>query len=180
MTVRMCAFIRAINTGHRRLTNDQVLAPFRALGLDDVGAYQAAGNVAFRSDRDARALEVELSAALSDAFGFDAPTFVRTAGELRARVAEQPFDVEVVAATRGKTQIAFLASEPDEDQVAAAQELVPADDHVAFVGREWFWLPSAGVSDSSLPVSAVERLLGPMTMRTVGTVTRMLARFADR
>jgi uncharacterized protein (DUF1697 family) len=46
---RYYAFLRAINTGNRRLSNEQLLAPFLELGFTDVAAYQAAGNVTFRS-----------------------------------------------------------------------------------------------------------------------------------
>jgi hypothetical protein len=48
---------------------------------------------------------------------------------------------------------------------------------VALHDRQWFWLPRAGVSTSMLPVSRIERILGPMTMRTVATVERLVARF---
>jgi hypothetical protein len=33
------------------------------------------------------------------------------------------------------------------------------------------------VSDSKLPVGRIERLLGEMTMRTLGTVQRMVIKF---
>jgi uncharacterized protein (DUF1697 family) len=180
MSVRQFAFIRAINTGGRRLTNEQVLAPFLQAGLDDVHAYQAAGNVAFRSDRDPRDLEVELAQLLAEDYGFDAPTFVRVATELRATIDGIVFPDEAVAASQGKVQVTFLSQVPAPDRIAEAQALVTDHDHVVFAGREWFWLPRAGISDSMLPVGRMERILGPMTMRTVGTVERMLARFSDR
>lgn len=176
MSTRMVAFLRAINTGGRRLSNDQLLAPFRDHGLEEVAAYQAAGNVTFLAGGDPVALEGELEPLLSAAYGFDAPVFVRTADELRERVATVPFSADELAATEGRTQITFLASAPGADQVAEALALVPAEDRVEFVDREWFWLPRAGVSTSTLPVTKIERIVGPMTMRTVGTVERLLAR----
>ena len=62
MGTRRYAFIRAINTGTRRLTNDAVIEPFAALGLEAVQAYQAAGNVAFVSDEEPEALTSQLEA----------------------------------------------------------------------------------------------------------------------
>ncbi|HSL74896.1 MAG TPA: DUF1697 domain-containing protein [Ilumatobacteraceae bacterium] len=179
MAPRVFAFIRAINTGGRRLTNAQLLHPFRAAGLDDVDAYQAAGNVAFRSGRAPAELERELHEALSAAYGFDAPVFVRSATELRPTVTEPPFPAEVLARATGKMQITFMASAPSATQIDDALALVPAGDHVVFVDREWLWLPVAGVGESNLPVTGIERIVGAMTMRTVGTVERMLARFGD-
>jgi hypothetical protein len=97
---RYYAFLRAINTGDRRLTNAQLVAPFHELGYVDVAAYQAAGNVTFRCN-----------------------------------------DPEAV----------------DEQRIEAA--------------------PVEGVSTSAVPVGRIEALLGEMTMRTLGTVTRMFAKF---
>jgi uncharacterized protein (DUF1697 family) len=176
MSTRMVAFLRAINTGGRRLSNDQLLAPFRDHGLEEVAAYQAAGNVTFLADREPAALEAELEPLLRSSYGFDAPVFVRTADELRERVSAVPFSADELAATEGRVQITFLASAPSAGQIDEVQALVPDDDRVAFVGREWFWLPRSGVSTSVLPVTKIERIVGPMTMRTVGTVERLLAR----
>jgi uncharacterized protein (DUF1697 family) len=90
-----------------------------------------------------------------------------------------PFTPDALARTEGRAQITFLTTTPDPAQVAEVMALVPADDQVVFVGREWHWLPRAGISTSRLPVSRIERLIGPMTMRTVATVERMVARFGD-
>ena len=175
----MFAFIRAINTGGRRLTNSALLAPFHAAGFDAVGAYQAAGNVAFRADRDPELVESELVALLTEAYGFDAPTFVRSAVDLKACLAALPFSAEALARTQGRSQVTFLASAPAAAAVATVRSLVPDEDLVEFSGREWFWLPRAGVSESKLPVTQIERIVGPMTMRTVGTIERMLAKFSS-
>jgi uncharacterized protein (DUF1697 family) len=179
VTVRMFAFIRAINTGNRRLTNAALLAPFRSLGLTDAEAYQAAGNVTFRSGRRADELEAELATCLPGAYGFEAPTFVRTCAALRDVVGSLPFAPDAFARTEGRTQITFLATAPDPARITEVMALVPADDLVAFAGREWYWLPRAGISTSKLPVTRIERLIGPMTMRTIATVERMVARFDD-
>ncbi|HSP04111.1 MAG TPA: DUF1697 domain-containing protein [Acidimicrobiales bacterium] len=176
MPTQMVAFLRAINTGGRRLSNDALLEPFRAAGLDDVGAYQAAGNVTFLADRDPESLEAGLAPLLRAAYGFEAPVFVRTADELGARISALPFTAADLDATEGRTQITFLASPPSPAQIDDVLGLVPDEDRVAFVEREWFWLPRAGVSTSALPVVRIERILGPMTMRTVGTVERLLAK----
>lgn len=173
---RWFAFLRAINTGGRRLRNDELLAPFHDLGLDDVAAYQAAGNVTFRGDPpDA----VTIEDALADAYGFEAPVFLRDAAQLRSVVDGQPFSDEQLAATEGRVQVTFLREEPSVAIRAAVDAEVPGDDHVVVAGTVWYWLPVAGVSSSQLPVGTIERLTGPSTMRTLGTLDRMLTRFGD-
>lgn len=179
MSQRIFAFLRAINTGNRRVTNDELIAPFVALGLTDVAAYQAAGNLTFRTGDDPIALEQRLDDALTEAFGFDAPTFVRTADEVDDAISRCPFTDEQLAGTQGRVQLTFLRTPPGDDTIAAAMALVPDDDLVEIGERDWFWLPRAGVSDSTLPVGRLEAQLGPMTMRTLGTVERMRSKFSD-
>ncbi len=174
---RFYALIRAINTGGRRITNDELIEPFVKLGFTDVAAYQAAGNITFRSGDAGTVVAESLEAALAAAYGFDAPVFVRSRPQLVAVNDASPFTKEEIAQTDGRIQVAFMRAAPDESTVAEARALVPPDDRVAFAGREWFWLPARGISDSQLPVGAFERLVGPMTIRTLGTVSRMLGRF---
>jgi uncharacterized protein (DUF1697 family) len=176
MGERHYAFLRAINTGNRRLTNEQVLAPFVELGLADVAAYQAAGNVTFRAER-AAIDERDLETALAGAYGFETPTFVRSAAEIAAIVETPPFTAGEVAATAGRVQVSFLRSTPSDEQVRAVLDLVPPEDRVRVIGREWYWLPVEGLSTSAMPVDRIERVLGEMTMRTLGTVRRMSAKF---
>ena len=174
---RFFVFIRAINVGSRRLTNEQLVEPFVRLGFEHVSAYQAAGNIAFRSpDHIARQTE-RLGSALAEAYGFDPVIFVRTVDELRAVAGARPFTSTELAETAGKVQVSFLHGAPDESMIAKVDALVPADDRIGFADRHWFWLPENGVSDSQMPVSSVEDVIGPMTMRTLGTVERMLAKF---
>lgn len=174
---RHYAFLRAINTGNRRLTNAQLLAPFVELGLSDVAAYQAAGNVTFRAPAGLPA-EADLQATLADRYGFDVPTFMRSATEMAAIVDARPFTAESLAATAGKVQVTFLRAAPSDAQLSALEELVPPEDQLRVVRREWYWLPVGGISTSRLPVGEIERLLGVMTMRTLGTLQRMISRFS--
>jgi uncharacterized protein (DUF1697 family) len=148
------------------------------MGFHSVAAYQAAGNITFLA-ADPGAVTVEsIEAALVEAYGFQAPTFLRTIDELQAVIDGSPFTVHQLEPTAGRIQVTFMRAAPGEQVVAEVAALVPDDDLVVFADREWFWLPTRGVSDSLLPVAAIERLVGPMTMRTMGTISRMVAKFA--
>lgn len=55
-------------------------------------------------------------------------------------------------------------------------DLAGDDDRLAFGPRELFWLPSGGTRDSALDMKTIEKLLGPTTMRTKGTVEQLVAK----
>ena len=147
------------------------------MGFSDVAAYQAAGNVTFRTEGAVD--EAVIESTLADAYGFETPTFVRSSTEIAAVAGIEPFTPEAIAGTAGRVQVTFLRDTPSPDRAAALVELAPDEDRVRVIGREWYWLPVAGVSGSALRVGDIERLVGVMTMRTLGTVARMQARFAD-
>jgi len=174
---RWFAFLRAINTGNRRLTNEQLLEPFHDLGFTDVSAYQAAGNVTFRAPGEVDDGVIET--ALAKAYGFETPTFVRSAAEVTVVAAARPFSDGELAGTAGKVQVAFLRREPTPEELTGLGELVPDEDRVRVIGREWYWLPVEGISASALPVVKIERVLGEMTIRTLGTVQRISNKFDD-
>ena len=136
---RYYAFLRAINTGRRRLTNEQLVSPFHELGFTEVAAYQAAGNVTFRSADAAEVDERRIEAALADSYGFETPTFVRSAAEIEAIATSEPFTEHELARTTGKVQVTFLRSALPPDRSAAMLALVPPDDRVVVSGREWYW-----------------------------------------
>ncbi len=174
---RYFAFIRAINVGRRRLTNEQLIEPFIQLGFDDVAAYQTAGNITFRTGDPSRVRPNQLNIALADALGLSTEVFVRSIDELRAIAQRRPFSDEQIAPTEGRVQVSFLHDPPTDRTVEEVLALAMPDDRIAFSGREWFWLPARDIAESRLPVPAIEGVLGSTTMRTLGTVTRMLSKF---
>ncbi|MCA9570976.1 MAG: DUF1697 domain-containing protein, partial [Myxococcales bacterium] len=108
------AFLRGINVGGRRLTNDVLVEAFEALGLTDVAAYQAAGNIVFRGDTGAGALREGLSAHL----GYDVPVMLRTLDDLARIAAADP-----LPGIQGKVQVILLAEAPSADDARAALAL---------------------------------------------------------
>jgi uncharacterized protein (DUF1697 family) len=173
--VRYAAFLRGINLGGRRVTGEQLRAPFEALGFQGVASFLASGNVVFETD-DADDLETRLETALHGALGFEVEVFVRTADEVAAIAGCQPFSAEMLAATDGKLQVTFLRDQPAPTDVEVAMAHATDQDRLTVIGREWYWLPAAGISTSTLDVKAVERALGRGTTRTHNTVTRLRAK----
>jgi uncharacterized protein (DUF1697 family) len=171
---KYAAFLRGINIGGRRVKNDALRACFEAMGFDDVAIHIASGNVIFSAPgRSVAKLTDRIESQLEASLGFAATTFVRTADEMRAMAAHQPFPAELVAASDGKLQVAILLSRPSkgvrEEILALATDL----DRLAFGERELYWLPSGRMVESALNLRTIEKLLSPMTMRTKNTVEQI-------
>ena len=175
------AFLRSINIADRRVKMVDLAAAFAAAGFGDAQTFQATGNVLFTAPRTARAdLEAHLEAALGTALGFEVPTYVRTADELRVVAAHQPFPPAEVAATAGRVQVFFLRSPLSEAQREQVLAHATDTDRLAVEGRELYWLPRGNLADSRLKVAALARITGPKTLRTKGAVDRFAAKLASR
>jgi uncharacterized protein (DUF1697 family) len=174
------AFLRGINLGGRRAKGEQLCAPFEQLGFHDVVSFLASGNIVFGTD-DPTDLEERIEAGLEAELGYPVDTFVRTAAEVADVSRLQPFPAEVVAASGGKLQVTFLRRAPAQGAVEDALAHANDEDRLAVTGREWYWLPSGGMTHSSLDVRALEGILGRGTTRTVNTVARLHAKLlSDR
>ena len=77
-------------------------------------------------------------------------------------------------------QVALLAARPTVAARESALALAPRDDLLFLDGRDLFWLPKTTISDSKLNVNHLEKLLGPLTIRTQRTMTRLTARLGGR
>ena len=174
---KYAAFLRAVNLGrNRRVSGAQLKALFEEMGFEDVATFRTSGNVVFEVDR-ATKLRERIEAALARELGWDVGVFLRTDEEVRSIAAHEPFDRELVEATEGRLQVALLPKKPAKDVHAEVLPLATVDDWLAFGDRELYWLPRAGTQGSALDLKAIEKLLGPWTMRTKGTVELMAAKF---
>jgi uncharacterized protein (DUF1697 family) len=175
------AFLRAVNLGaHRRVSNAELQRMFTALGLADVKPFRTSGNVAFTAEGEpVDRLTSRIEDALAQELGYDVVTFVRTAEELRAICAFKPFERRRVEAGTGKLQVSILAARPSKSVREHVLAMADDRDLLAFGERELYWLPSGGTLESELDLKAVERLLGPMTLRTKGTIELICAKHFD-
>jgi uncharacterized protein (DUF1697 family) len=174
---RYVAFLRGMNVGGHRLTNEELRAHFATLGFAEVATFRASGNVVFAGeDRSPEAVEAHIEQGLASLLGYAVPTFIRSEGEVRAIAALQPFAAERVAGSAGKLQVSLLGACPTPQTRAQVLSLASEQDGLAFGAsspegeRELYWLPSGGLLESALDVDAIDRLLGPCTRRTKGTI----------
>ena len=173
---RYAAFLRAMNVGGRRTTNEELTGYVAALGYGDPKAFLASGNLVFDSTkRSSKSVAQHLRRGLSAALDYDVPAIVRRFDELEALVDFAPF---AGAAEAGKPQLILLAERPDAEQLATLDLLSTQDDQLVVEGREIHWLPSGGLMDSGLDLALIERTVGPVTVRTRRTVERLWSRFS--
>ena len=174
------AFLRGMNLGGRRIKNEELKREFEQLGLSDISCFRASGNVIFTTgERDEENLRSQIEAGLGGSLGYKVPVFLRGAAELEAVSARGPFDPALLDASKGKLQVAFLPTTPKANARKQALALASDEDRLAIDGRELYWLPSGGISESELDLKAIESLLGPWTMRTKGTVEQIAAKLVD-
>jgi uncharacterized protein (DUF1697 family) len=169
------AFLRGMNVGvHHRVTNDELRRILSESGLSEVKTFRASGNVTFTAAREPlEQLRRRIEDSLAQALGYAVPTFLRSAEEIRAIAAMQPFDPELVDASAGKLQVSILPRRPSAQKRKEVLALAGADDLLAFGECELYWLPSGGTLDSALDLNAIERMTGPSTRRTKNMIEQM-------
>ncbi len=176
---RYVAFLRGMNLGNRRIKNEELQRHFVAIGFEEVATFRASGNVIFSTaKREAEAkLANRVEAELDERLGYDVPVFLRSAAELAAVAAHEPFGAAAVARSKGKLQVSFLKKKPTAAARKKALALASDEDLLAIEGRELYWLPSGGISESDLDLKGIDVALGAGTMRTMGTIEQIAAKF---
>src|SRR4051794_156909 len=172
---RYVAFLRGMNLGGRRIKNEELRRHFEEMGFEEVATFRASGNVIFssakRESEDKLATRVE--AELDERLGYDVPVFLQSIEEVAAIAAQQPFKPKQVEKSKGKLQVSLLKKKPSAAAKKKALAQATDEDLLAIEGRELYWLPSGGISDSDLDPKALDRTLGPGTIRTMGTIEQI-------
>jgi uncharacterized protein (DUF1697 family) len=175
---RYVAFLRGMNLGGRRISNEDLRGAFEALGLADVATFRASGNVVFEGPDgvDEADVSARIEAGLAESLGYDVPVFLRSCELVAAIAARKPFAAKQVDASAGKLQVALLPDAPGKLARNEALGMATKEDRLAIEGSELFWLPSGGISESALDLKTLESELGPWTMRTMGTIEQIAAK----
>ena len=164
---RYVAFLRSMNLGGRRIKNDELRQCFEELDLIEVSCFRASGNVVFAAeDGDEAGLGVRIEAGLGKSLGYEVPVFLRNASDLSEIAVREPFEPAAVKSSKGKLQVVFLRAVPNTTARKQALALATDSDRLAIEGRELYWLPNGGISESDLDLKRLESILGTWTMRT--------------
>src|SRR5262249_17854868 len=155
------------------------LAEFERIGCREGATFRASGNVVFAAEGTEAALRARVEAGLREGLGDEVVVFLRSVGEGAEIAAQTPFPTDAVRASKGKLQLAMLPGKPVVKAGGEALADGSDEDRLAVEGRELYWLPSGGISESKLDLKAVEAAVGPWTMRTMGTIEQIAAKYCD-
>jgi uncharacterized protein (DUF1697 family) len=162
------SLLRGINVGgHHKL--------YESLGLRRAQTYVQSGNVVFRTDaRDFTRLSNRIADALEQRFAFRPGVILRTAADLRAVIAANPF-----ASRRdldpSKLLVQFLASEPPADARERILRIEAEPDELRMEGRELYIYYPNGMARPKVAWTVIERKLQtPCTGRNWNTVRKLL------
>ena len=166
MTVYV-ALLRAINVGGTgRLPMKDLGALCSGLGFGNVRTYIQTGNVVFESRKGEEGLRKALENVLSETLGKPADVVVRSAAEMAAVLAANPFP----KAPPAKVGVAFLNGWLSKS--ALEEVVIPGKEDVALGRREAYVHFPDGMGRSKLKLP---KSWGPATMRNVNTIDRLAA-----
>jgi uncharacterized protein (DUF1697 family) len=173
---RFIALLRGVNVGgHAPVPMARLRELCAALGWTGVETYIQSGNVVFEASGKAAALEAALEKALAEAFGFAPAVIVRSAAQLKAMAAANPFP-EASETEPNRILVGLGKARPKAGAAEVIQAKAAAGETVAEAGGAlWFHYPN-GAGTSKLTPKLIDRAAGsPVTARNWRTVTTLLA-----
>jgi len=157
------ALLRAVNVGGRKLVMTELKAVADGLGLGAAKTYIASGNLLFTSANSEGEVKAMLEIALTKQMSKPVGVMIRTAAEMAAVGAANPF-----AAEPGNRVVAiFLDAAPPQDAAEMAKNV--SDERMALGRREIYVHYPSGQGESKLRIPAAAN----GTARNMNTVLKL-------
>ena len=157
------ALLRGVNLGKRQLKMDDLKRIAGELGLENAKTYIASGNLLFQSTKSEAVLKKLLEEALAGHMGAKVGVMVRTAKEMAAVAAVNPFTDKA----SNYTVAFFLNDAPPKDAPVAAKNV---DGELMALGkREIYVHYPRGQGQSRLAIPATK----DGTARNMNTVAKL-------
>jgi uncharacterized protein (DUF1697 family) len=168
---RYVALLRAVNVGGTgKLPMAELKAMCREAGFAEVETYIASGNVVFTAEAAAEAVKAALAARLLAYAGKPVGVALRTAAEIAAVLAQNPFPDRAGS----RTVAIFLDAAPPPDALAHAKGV--AGEEMRLGGREIYVHYGDGMATSKLRIPAAR----DGTARNINTIAKLAAIAAQR
>jgi uncharacterized protein (DUF1697 family) len=172
---RYVVLLRGINLGpSRRVAMQDLRALLTGLGYENVRTLLQSGNAVFAAPRrQPEKLCAEIGERMAGELGMKIDCVIRTAEELAAVVAANPFPQRV--SDGAKLMVTFLSGPLDPTRFADTDPADYAPDEFRLAGSEIYaWLPN-GASGGRIPANFWDKRTGLLTTtRNWNTVTKLL------
>jgi uncharacterized protein (DUF1697 family) len=169
------ALFRGINVGgHHTVSMGDLKGLHEFLGLTHVATYINSGNVVFSSETvDPAQLTQQLEEGFVAKFGFHSAVILRTAPELDAIVANNPFQNQS-AKESNLVIVTLLAGHPASEAVGDLHRAHAGPEEMHLIGRELYVYYPNGSGRSKLTNSLIEKRLKTMgTGRNWNTILQL-------
>lgn len=179
-STRHVAFLAGINVGgHRLIAKDRLIELFEALKLERVTTFIASGNVLFDAPAAGGAkLEARIEKHLESELGYAVRTYVRSAAEIAAIVAFEPFAAAELSAAGHTLHVHLLRHALDAEASAQLPSFRTERDDFHAHGRELYWLCRGRSTDTLARWPALTKLIGASTARNITTMRKLAALMA--
>ena len=156
--MRYVVFLRAINTGRRRIAMADLRAAYRDAGFGDVETHIASGNVILeRSRRPSRA---SIERVVTDEFGFTAEAFIRSADEVQRVIDGSPWNP-----AEHLVEVSFLERSADGAASKRLESMVERPEGLVVADREVYFLRAGRGIETSHKEATTITVLGQQTTR---------------
>jgi uncharacterized protein (DUF1697 family) len=154
------SILRGINvSGHRIIKMEALRQLFAELGFSAIQTYIQSGNVVFQYRKTIqKKLEILISNAISDKFGFDVPVIVRELNELKQIVKSNPFISDKTKDT-SFMHVTFLSDEPGKEKIVKLGEGDYKGDEFRYNNKTIYLYCPGTYGDSKLTNSYLENKL---------------------
>src|SRR6266446_8529586 len=176
--MKMTTFVslfRGINVGgHQTIRMDALKELYASLGFKDIVTYIQSGNIVFTSDdADLSQLPRHIEDGFAQKFGFHAKVMVRTSGELKDIVDNNPFQNQPMKESKWVV-VMFLATRPDRSALEDLQKSYAGPEEFYLVGQELYIYYPNGIGRSKLSNALIEKKLKTMgTGRNWNTILQL-------
>lgn len=173
----LVSFLRGINVGGHAVIQMSALRDlYASLKFDSPQTYLQSGNVLFKtSERDLSVIADRIQRAIQRQFACSPQIMLRTPGELRRVLANNPF-AQRKDVPPEKLLVSFLAAKPAKDDVQTMKSLSIQPEEVHLIDRELFIYFPNGMGKSRFPWARLDKILQTSgTGRNWNSVTKILA-----
>jgi uncharacterized protein (DUF1697 family) len=170
--------MRGINVGGQKIIRmENLRASFEALGFRRVRSYVQSGNVVFEDSKTStQTLSKNIKGKILSDFGFSVPLILRTSGDMKKIVNNNPF-LKENGIDHSKLHVTFLSEPPAVTALKKLDALAPLPDRFHVEGREVYLRCPNGYGRTKLSNTAFERLLSveatTRNWKTVNTLVGM-------